>query len=89
MTNLTENEIKVLRALANNAYGDNGDGVWADCINDSHTPSGITGNALSGVVGSLCKKGLIASKEYEANSQVIWMRDAGREAIAQLGLAED
>ena len=85
---LTTNEIAVMRSLANNHYGDQGDGVWAWAINDSQTPSGITGKSLSGVVGSLCKKGLIASEEYEKNEDVIWMKDAGRTYITENKLVE-
>lgn len=88
MSDLTQNEVAVLKSLANNHYGDDGDGVWAWAVNDSRTPSGITGKALSGVVGSLCKKGLISSEEYEKNEDVIWMKEAGKQAIINLGLVE-
>lgn len=86
---LTSNEIAVMRSLANNFYGERGDGVWANAINDSVTPSGITGKALAGVVSSLCKKGLIVSDEYEKNEQVIWMRDIGRGYIEEHKLFEE
>ena len=86
MLQLTENETKVMKALANNHYGDNGDGVWSWAVNDSQTPSGITGTSLSGVVGSLCKKGLIRSEEYERNEWVIWMNDSGKEFIKENNL---
>ena len=88
MTDLTANEIAVLKALANNCYGDKGDGVWSWAVNDSTTPSGIEGKSLSGVIGSLCKKGYIVSEEYERNEDVIWMREPGRAYIEANGLFE-
>lgn len=86
MSNLTPNEVAVLKSLANNTYGYGGDGVWSFAINDSDTPSGLTGKVLSGTVASLCKKGLIRSEEYEKNEDVIWMNESGKQAIAVLGL---
>ena len=57
---MTTNENAVLLAIAFNDFGDGpGTDIWADCINDSSKPSGIEGKALSGVVASLAKKGLI------------------------------
>jgi hypothetical protein len=82
---LTDNEQKVLKSLANNNYGDYGDGVWSWAVNDSQCPSGIEGNALSGVVGSLVKKGLFRSEEYERNEWVLWRTEAGLEAMKQYG----
>lgn len=78
---LTENEHKVMKSLANNDYGDRGNGVWSWAVNESRTPSGLTGKTLSGVVGSLCKKGYIFSEEYEKNEDVIWMTDLGRSYV--------
>jgi len=88
MLTLTENEKAVMKSLANNHYGTDGDGVWSWAVNDSDTPSGITGPSLSGVIGSLCKKGLIRSEEYEKNEDVIWMNDSGKEYIASEGLVD-
>lgn len=85
---LTDNEKAVMRALANNHYGTDGDGVWSWAVNESATPSGIEGKALSGVVGSLVKKGLISSEEYERNEWVIWMKPAGAEYIKANNLVE-
>lgn len=85
---LTENEHAVMRSLANNHYGDRGDGVWSNSINDSSTPSGLSGKTLSGVIGSLCKKGLISSQEYERNEDVIWMKASGEEYIIEHNLVE-
>jgi hypothetical protein len=57
---ITANETAVLLSIAHNYFGDGpGTEIWADCINDSSKPSGIEGKALSGVVASLAKKGLI------------------------------
>ena len=88
MTNLTNSEIAVLKSLANNYYGEQGDGVWSFAINESSTPSGLEGKALAGVVGSLCKKGMIVSEEYEKNEWVIYMRPPGAVAITELGLCQ-
>ena len=60
MTNVTDKEFKVLRALYTNDFGDAPtDERWTDCINDAEEPSGITGKELSGVVASLAKKKLV------------------------------
>jgi hypothetical protein len=67
---ITENEAAVLRAIACNCFNNlnystpktydecNGD-IWADLINDSAYPSDIEGKTLSGVCGSLARKGFI------------------------------
>lgn len=61
MTTLTANETAVLNAIAYNFYGDGpGSDIWADSINDSSKPSGLSGNVLSGTVSSLSQKGLIS-----------------------------
>jgi hypothetical protein len=86
--NLTVNEVAVLKSLANNCYGDNGDGVWSWAVNDSMTPSDLQGKTLSGVIGSLCKKGLIRSEEYEKNEDVIWMNQLGKDEILERNLIE-
>lgn len=83
MTNLTSNEIAVIKALAFNnysiGYGDDLEGAtWSECINDSLAPSGIEGRSLSGVVSSLCQKGLIVSSEYDRNEWTISWTEAGR-----------
>ena len=82
---LTESETKVMLALKNNSYGDNGNGVWSWAVNDSLEPSGIEGHALAGVVGSLVKKGIYISDEYEKGEQVLWLTDMGREVMATVG----
>ena len=85
---LTENEQAVLKSLANNHYGDQGDGVWSWAVNESQEPSGITGPALSAVVGSLVKKGLYTSEEYDRNEQVLWRTETGLAAMKQYGFIE-
>lgn len=81
MNTFTDKEIAVIRSLANNYYGNEGDGVWSDCINQSNTPSGLTDTSLPGVVASLVKKGVITSEEYEKNRSVIWVTKAGAEIL--------
>jgi hypothetical protein len=83
-TNLTPNETLVLKSLYFNAYGEKGDGVWSWAVNDSHAPSGLTGKVLSGVVGSLCKKGIIRSEYYDKNEDVIWTTDVGKAILEEL-----
>ena len=57
---LTTNEAAVLLSIAYNDYGDGpGTEIWADCINASRKPSGLTGKVLSGTVASLARKGLV------------------------------
>jgi len=57
----TDNEYAVLQSLAFNHYGDGGSDVWSWAVNHSGKPSGIEGKALSGVVASICKKGIYKS----------------------------
>ena len=57
---LTANETAVILAIAFNYFSNEpGAEVWVDCINESSKPSGVTGKALSGVIASLVKKGLV------------------------------
>jgi hypothetical protein len=90
---LTESETKVLIALATNDYA----GLWghdpkesyccvgwSNTINDSSFPSGIEGKALSGVVGSLSKKGLLTSDWYENNLYTLWLTKEGVAAAEEL-----
>jgi DNA-binding MarR family transcriptional regulator len=88
MFNLTENELAVVKALAFNNYSigycDDLEGAtWSEFINDSAAPSGIEGRSLSGVVSSLCQKGLIASSEYDRNEWTISWTEAGRAFVRQ------
>jgi len=80
---LTKNEQSVMLAIADNFF-QNGDtsyrsAVWSDSINDSHSPSAITGKALSGVVSSLSKKGLLGT-----NDEIVWLTEQGAKLIDDL-----
>lgn len=89
MTNLTEKETAVITSLIYNAYGDEDGGVWSGSVNDSRKPSGIEGKELSGVIGSLCKKGLLSSEEYEPGQDVLWFTDKLKAHIAKNGGAAE
>jgi len=79
---LTENEFAVLQSLAFNAYGDGGSDVWAWAVNDSSKPSGITGKALSGVVSSLCKKGLYKTGDAGGkDGEYLWRTALGDQVV--------
>lgn len=57
MTNLTDNEFKVLRSLDNSEYGEVlRDDVWTFTIADN---SDLSGKIISGTVSSLVKKGFV------------------------------
>lgn len=83
--NLTFNEKAVMKSLFFNNYGDGGCGVWEWAVNDSQYKSGIDGKALSGVISSLCKKGIYKSEEYERNENVLYLTTLGREVMALHG----
>ena len=72
---LTVNEMKVLKSLAYNDYGE-GHATWSWAVNESKHPSGIKGKALSGVVASLVKKGLLKA-EGEGEDSSISTTEAG------------
>lgn len=69
ITEPTDKEYRVLRAIllndftnVNGAMPENyadATEIWANSINDSAEPSGITGRSLSGVCSTLAQKGLI------------------------------
>jgi hypothetical protein len=71
VADITDKEGKVLKAVLTNDFTmsngrvpekyDGPDWIWSDCINDTRFPSGIEGKTLSGVVSSLCRKGLLKS----------------------------
>lgn len=94
MTNLTQNESKVLKTILTNDFTmSNGaipatyegtDWIWSDCINDSASPSGIEGKSLSGVVSSLCKKGLVVVDGISRDACVS-LTEAGFAAAAKMG----
>lgn len=78
MFDLTANEIKVMLSLKNNHFGE-GDCTWSWAVNDSDTPSGITGKALSGVISSLVKKGLLTTSNDGTRDATIDTTTLGRE----------
>lgn len=91
MIQITENEAKVLRAIATNcfnvlnygipsSYEDASNWVWTDCLNDAKFPSGIEGKSLSGVCGSLSKKGLIESDDCPGEESIL-LTEAGFDAM--------
>lgn len=83
--NITDNELAVLKAIRDNYYqgGETPVGypVWSDHINDSHSPSGIEGKALSGVVSTLAQKGLVVSEQYSASERTVKLTSEGLAAI--------
>lgn len=85
--NITENEAKVLRAIATNCfnhcnydtpenYEEASGEVWNDMIDDAGIESGLDAKSLSGVCSSLNKKGYAKS-----DSETIRMSEAGWEAM--------
>ena len=92
---ITPNEAAVLRAIATNCfnvlnygaptcYEEANQEIWTDLINDAEYPSGITGKTLSGVCGSLAKKGLIQSfTGFEAGEATIMMTREGFDAYQE------
>lgn len=84
MTEVTQNEKSVLRALLTNDFTAHNGGipaeygraiewaVWSDCIEDAAEPPAVSGKALSGVCGSLVQKGLAGS-----DGECIWLTEAG------------
>jgi len=81
---ITDSEYAVLQSLYNNHYGDHGSCTWAWAVNHSEKPSGIEGKALSGVVGSLCKKGLYKADNCKGNDAGLWSTELGDEVMAEL-----
>lgn len=81
---ITDNEYKVLNAIATNCFTPVNYGVpetfeetghvWSDAINDAAEPSDIEGAALSGVCASLAKKKLV-----DSNGESIGMTRQGFE----------
>lgn len=81
--NITTNELAVLNALSNNHFGDGEPCVWiwSNCINQSSKPSGLEGKSLSGVVSSLCSKGLAEVDGNTGRDACIRLTPAGVAAI--------
>jgi DNA-binding MarR family transcriptional regulator len=85
MTIITENERKVLNAIRFNYFGSaSGPGyaVWSLQIDDSNRSSGLTPRTLSGVCGSLAKKGLVKTSGSGRQS-CIELTQTGFEAIKE------
>lgn len=89
---ITENEAKVLRAIATNcfnvlnygiptSYEEAHNDVWSDCIDDAKIPSGLAPRSIAGVCGSLARKKLIESSEWDDSDNVIRMTEAGFNAM--------
>lgn len=89
---ITENEAKVLRAIATNCfnclnygiptcYEEANNDVWSDCIDDAKIPSGLAPRSIAGVCGSLARKGLVESYDWGKNENVIHMTQAGFDAM--------
>jgi hypothetical protein len=87
--NATENEAKVLRAIATNFYNECNGGtpatfeqaanpVWLELINDAGMPSGIDGRSLSGVCSNLAQKGFANS-----DAECTWLTQAGWDAMLE------
>jgi len=87
MTNLTENEIKVLVSVYNCDYGNNGDVVWAWAHNDSTKPHNLPKSSASGVIGSLVKKGLMFSDDHGGRDDVIGITEDGDKIASKLNSA--
>lgn len=88
---ITENEAKVLRAIATNCfnvlnygiptcYEEANNGTWSDCIDDAKIPSGLAPRTIAGVCGSLARKGMVRSYD-EGRDSTIDMTEAGFDAM--------
>lgn len=92
--NITDNEAKVLKAVLTNDFTmsngrvpdkfEGSDWIWSDCINDTRFPSGIEGKALSGVVSSLCQKGLLQTDGNSGRDACVSLTEAGYAAAVKL-----
>ena len=71
MIALTDYEIAFMRALVRSEYGEDGDGTWEWSV----APKEIPKTSRPGVIGSLVKKGVISSEEYEKGEFVIYIRN--------------
>jgi hypothetical protein len=90
MTNLTNLELEVLRALVDNDFMDGctgadmvGKELWSDCIYQN--TSIVTNVQLPGVVSSLVKKGLVKCAGSGRNS-TLWLTAEGVAAWEATGL---
>jgi hypothetical protein len=75
--NLTEKEVKVLKAIDESEYGDGLlDDVWSFTIADN---SDLIPASIGGIVGSLVKKGLVVG-DTSYDDDYLGMTEAGVEA---------
>lgn len=90
MSNITLNEVRVLRAVLTNKLGPQAGVIPASCppegisaesrvINVASEPSGLTGAAYSGVCASLKRKGLlvVTGKGTKSNPYVLHVTPTG------------
>jgi hypothetical protein len=84
MTQITENERKVLTAILHNYYNSSVNPVdievWSLQIEDSQKPSGLHGRTISGVCSSLAKKGLVTTGG-SGREQTIALTQAGYDEV--------
>ena len=81
MSNLTDKELVVLKAIDHSEYGDNIlDGVWTWSVLDY--AEGITAKSFPGIVSSLVKKGYVTSCD-DGDDSCIDMTNDGFNAYAE------
>lgn len=89
---ITENEAKVLRAIATNCfnvlnydiptcYEEACNTVWSNCIDDAEIPSGLAPRSIAGVCGSLARKSLVICDGRGDDDDGIRMTEAGFDAM--------
>lgn len=89
---ITENEAKVLRAIATNCFNvlnygiptcfeEAGNDVWSDLIDDAKIPSGLAPRSIAGVCGSLARKGMVVSSDWDDNERCIRLTETGFDAM--------
>lgn len=87
MTQVTNNERSVLRAILTNDYAaGNGaipetfvrrDWVWSNCVDCARETPLVEGKALSGVCGSLAQKGLVETDGNTGREACICLTEEG------------
>jgi hypothetical protein len=86
MTDLSDNELKILRAILTNEAHETplgeeriGSSIWCESINEAKEPSGIKdGKILSAIVSLLSQKKLVVT-----DGETIELTQAGYEAAAK------
>ena len=84
--NLTLNEQAVIKSIALNDY-QNGDpsyrsAVWANCL-DSSPVKIPSGRALSAIVASLSKKGIVGTAD-DGDDAIVWLTEMGAKLAYEL-----